>query len=43
MEVRKVCVNKGSGQKYVTIPAGSEIEAGDFVKIVKIKNEEDMN
>ena len=30
---RKVWQNKSNGQKLVTIPADSEIEAGDYVWI----------
>ena len=34
---RKVWKNKGNGQKLVTIPKDSDVEAGDWVWIEKIK------
>jgi len=33
----KVYLNKNSDQKLVTIPKDSQIEAGDYVKIIKMK------
>lgn len=35
---RKVWINKGNGQKLVTIPFGSDITNGDYVWIEKVKN-----
>ncbi len=35
---RKVWVNKGNGQKLITIPFDSDIESGDYVRIEKVKN-----
>ena len=32
----KVFINKGSGQKLITIPKNSGIEVGDLVEIKKI-------
>jgi len=34
---RKVWVNKGNGQKLVTIPKDSDIEDGDYVWISCVK------
>lgn len=34
---RRVWVNKGNGQKLVTVPFDSDIIAGDYVWIEKIK------
>lgn len=39
----KVFINKGNGQKLITVPKYSDIEVGDLVelkKIVSIKKEE---
>ncbi len=35
---RKVWVNKGNGQKLITIPHDSDIERGDYVWLEKVKN-----
>lgn len=35
--IKKVCVRKDTGSKYVTIPKKSEIEEGDHVFIEKVK------
>jgi len=35
---RKVWVNKGNGQKLVTIPFDSDVKSGDEVWIEKVKN-----
>ena len=40
---RKVWVNKGNGQKLITIPKDSDIEDGDYVWIEKIKEVSDKN
>ncbi|MHA1867428.1 MAG: hypothetical protein ACTSXD_05125 [Candidatus Heimdallarchaeaceae archaeon] len=40
MEIKKV-TKFGNKQKIVTIPAKSDIQVGDYVKIIKIKEEEE--
>jgi len=40
MMIRKVWKNKANKQKLVTIPANSDIEEGDYVKIVKVEDED---
>jgi len=35
--IKQVWKNKFNGQKGVTIPKDSNIEAGDYVKIVKVE------
>jgi hypothetical protein len=37
MIIRKVFVTKTKGQKFVSIPKDSKIEAGDYVRIEKIE------
>ena len=34
---RKVWINKGNGQKLITIPHDSDIEDGEYVWIEKVK------
>ena len=34
--IQKVRTNKINGQKVVTIPKESDINAGDYVKIIKV-------
>jgi len=34
--IQKVRANKVNGQKVVTIPKESDIDAGDYVKITKV-------
>ena len=34
--IKKVCVNKSSGQKTITIPRKSDIEEDDYVEVKKI-------
>jgi len=41
MEIKKVFVRGNDEVKLITIPKRSSIKAGDYVKIIKIKNEED--
>jgi len=41
MEVKKVLGDKKRGLKYLYISKNSDIQVGDFVKIIKVK-EEDM-
>lgn len=41
MEIKRVVGNKSSGAKLVYIPKNSDIVIGDFVKIIKITNEEE--
>lgn len=36
MEIKKVYINKESGQKLITIPSSSNIKEGDFVSIEKV-------
>jgi len=35
--IKKVYISKSNGQKLITIPKDSEIVAGDYVKIEKVK------
>ena len=35
--IAKVFLNKTSDQKLITIPKDCDIEAGDYVKIIKMK------
>jgi len=36
--IMKVCVNRKTGQKYITIPrAETRIEEGDYVRIAKVE------
>lgn len=35
--IAKVWLNKGNGQKLVTIPKDAKIEEGDHVRIEKVK------
>lgn len=37
-EIKKVWERKANGQKMVTIPADSDIEPGDYVRINKIED-----
>ena len=39
MEIVKVFEVKYTKQKMVTIPAKSDIKAGDYVKIIKVSDE----
>ena len=41
MEIKKVLVNKISKQKYVIIPKNSQIEEGDYVKLIKVEGGND--
>ncbi len=41
MEIKKVNTRK-DGAKTVTIPRRSDIKAGDYVKIIKIKEEDNQ-
>lgn len=36
MEIKKVYLRKNDGTKFITIPKGSSIQAGDYVIIKKI-------
>lgn len=40
MEIKKVYQNKETGQKLVTIPKNSYIKEGDYVRIEKVKKED---
>ena len=40
MEIKKI--SKMGPYKIVYIPKQSELQAGDYVKIVKVKNEEEV-
>ena len=40
MEIKKVLANKVNGQKLIYIPKKSDVKEGDFVKIIKIQEEE---
>ena len=40
--VCKVVVNKATGQKTLTIPKIVPIKAGDFVRIVKVRIEDEI-
>ena len=37
MLIKKVLKNKSNGQKLVIIPIRSDIEPGDYVKIIKVE------
>jgi hypothetical protein len=39
MEIKKI-LKRGDGLKYIIIPKNSKLECGDYVKIVKIQEEE---
>lgn len=41
MEIKKVYGRKEDGVKLITIPKNSDIGVGDYVKIIKVKSEED--
>lgn len=40
MIIKKVFQSKHTGQKFVTIPKKSDIEEGDYVKIIKVEDGE---
>jgi len=40
MIIKKVMQNKHTGQKTITIPKDSNIKKGDYVRVVKIEEEE---
>ena len=40
MIIKKVFQSKYTGQKSVTIPKKSDIEEGDYDKIIKVEDEE---
>lgn len=42
IEIKKVLLRKYDGLKFVVIPRGSDIEAGDFVLIKKMPKVEDV-
>ncbi len=35
----KVCINKSSGQKFITIPKKSDFKEGEYVALIKVKVE----
>lgn len=39
MEVRKILI-RTDGIKYIIIPKKSELKAGDFVKVIKLEEED---
>lgn len=41
MEIKKVIGNEKTGLKMIHIPKNSDIKVGDYVKIVKLKDEEE--
>lgn len=41
MIIKKVIQSKYTGQKSVTIPKDSDIKKGDYVKIIKIEEQEE--
>lgn len=41
MEIKKVTGNEETGLKMIYIPKTSDIKVGDYVKIVKLKDEEE--
>lgn len=41
MIIKKVFQSKYTGQKSVTIPKESDIEEGDYVRIIKVEEEEE--
>jgi hypothetical protein len=40
MEIKKVFKRKDDGVKLVCIPKHSDIDSGDYVKIIKIEDQE---
>lgn len=40
MEIKRLKQRK-DGTKYIIVPKSAKMEAGDYVKIIKIKEEED--
>lgn len=40
MEIKKVLIRKHDKIKFIIVPRNSDIEVGDYVKLVKIPNEE---
>ena len=40
MEVKKVLVRK-DGVKYIIVPKNSDLKAGDIIKLIKIKKEDE--
>lgn len=42
MIIAKVWVAKKSGTKFITIPKNSDLDSGDYVKIVKLKDVDDV-
>lgn len=41
MEIKKVTGNEETGLKMIYIPKTSDIKVGDYVKIIKLKDEEE--
>ncbi|HEY0087411.1 MAG TPA: hypothetical protein VGB37_01130 [Candidatus Lokiarchaeia archaeon] len=37
--IKKVCINKSSGQKFITIPKNCDIKEGEYVAVFKVKVE----
>ena len=43
MEIKKVLERKNDKSKLVIVPKNSDIAVGDYVQIIKIKQEEGVN
>ena len=38
--IRKVWLNKSTQQKCITLEKGTEIETGDYVRIIKVEDQD---